>query len=178
MGSKGAKKETLYSLSRERADSDREFALYKKRMLGESHRSAAIMASAFVEHTLVDLLSAKFIRLSGEEFDDLFFSTRGVLSDFASRIDIAYALGLITKSDQKDLTVIRHVRNTFAHAMKDIDFSHKLIRKECFKFSSVLHRDGTPTDEEPREHYILVCHHLAHRFSEASIKLRPPSPPP
>jgi hypothetical protein len=67
-----SKKRSLHSLSREHVISAEDFEAYKKVMFGESHRSGAIMASAFVERALQDLIMAHFINLNQNELNALF----------------------------------------------------------------------------------------------------------
>lgn len=171
MASKG-KKLSLYSLSRENVTSDPdEFNAYKRVIFGEgqSHRSVALMAAAFVEHALLELIKTKLIILNEEEGNALFFDKGATLGTFADRIDIACAMGLISKDQQFHLNIIRRIRNVFAHAIKDIHFDHQLILQECRKFN--LLRIGSidtriESDDAPKEHYTNVCHLLAIDFKQ------------
>jgi hypothetical protein len=75
-------------------------------------------------------------------------------------------MGILSKEQQSNLNIVRRIRNTFAHAVKDIDFHHPLILNECKKFSlrMVSTRTGSESNEAPKEHYIGVCHTLAIDF--------------
>ena len=66
----------------------------------------------------------------------LFHGARAPLGDFASRTDIAYALGLINAGEEVIANVIRGIRNQFAHTLAQIDFSHELIERELSKLSA------------------------------------------
>jgi hypothetical protein len=161
VGSK-SKKQSLYSISRENVASEAEFTAYKKVMFGESHRSCALMASAYVEHMILGLIRTKLIILTEKEENTLFFEEGSTLGTFAARVDIAYGLGLITPEQKSDLNIIRRVRNVFAHAIKDIDFQHPLIQNECEKFKF------RPPSAETRtkDLYIMACHSLGIDFGE------------
>jgi hypothetical protein len=173
VGSKG-KKESLYSLSREFLESEQEDEAYRKAILGESHRSSALMASAFVEHALLDLIMVKLITLSEKDENDLFFGPGSILGTFAARIDIAYAMGLIHDENRSDLNIIRNVRNAFAHSIKDIDFHHPLIKKECRKFRHpiVLARTIVGAVDELKTRYVEACHVLATNFIDRAETIK------
>lgn len=50
---------------------------------------------------------------------------------FASRIGVAKALNLIGSQTLQNLEVIREVRNTFAHAMSDVEFGTPEVANAC-----------------------------------------------
>ena len=65
-----------------------------------------------------------------EVSDDL-FSGHGPLASFAAKIDFAFYLGLISKSDHAELHRIREIRNEFAHALEtDLSFESQLIAQQ------------------------------------------------
>lgn len=168
MASKGAKKETLQTLSRQPLLPD-DLETYMKVISGESDRACALVASSFVEHSLINLLRAAFIDLNETEDDDIFSKNGSALGTFANRIDIAYALGLISKEQTNDLDTIRNIRNVFAHAVKDISFKDPLVKAECKQFKHKLICCGAHTCDEPRHHYSNVCHTLAIELYENNI---------
>jgi hypothetical protein len=55
----------------------------------------------------------------------------GMLSSFSNKIAIAHAFGLIGQKTRDDLDNIRIIRNAFAHAVDQIDFSQEDIAKAC-----------------------------------------------
>jgi len=50
------------------------------------------------------------------------------LGDFASRIEMAFALGWIDEETRKDLTLLRKIRNDFAH---DDDYTLSFAQQSC-----------------------------------------------
>jgi hypothetical protein len=68
--------------------------------------------------------------LSADEFRDL-FEERGPLSDFASKIQVGYAMGLFGPKTKQDLGLIREIRNAFAHSLALISFDTKEIADVC-----------------------------------------------
>ena len=96
MASKGAKKETLYTLSQRQLGSAEEKSAYWMSLVDENDRTVALRACSFVEHELVGLLKVAMIEQTPHDEEALFFKSNAVLSSFHSRIEIARAFGLIT----------------------------------------------------------------------------------
>jgi len=99
----------------------------------ESPRAAVIIASAFLDAQLRNLLSKYFVddpkianELLGSENNP-----DGPLSSFSSRIKAAYCLGLIGKGMYHDLHIIRRIRNKFAHKMHGYTFDEPEIVSWC-----------------------------------------------
>ncbi|GAB5506094.1 MAG: hypothetical protein Rhirs2KO_12570 [Rhizobiaceae bacterium] len=90
-------------------------------------RSAAIISSTHLEDNLRRLIRDKFVKLSDSEDNELFAGDR-LLGSFSAKIKFAHALGVIGPETKKDLDVIRHVRNVFAHARRPVKFDFIEIR--------------------------------------------------
>jgi hypothetical protein len=91
MGKK-RKKPSLHSLSR----SPMNIETYFKELEGESDRACALIAGAAISDALHVLLRRYFINLEESDINRLFHDQRAPLGDFASRTDVAFALGLIS----------------------------------------------------------------------------------
>jgi len=100
------------------------FEAYQK----ESDRSAAILASSFLEEILGETIRSFFVE--DQSVDDI-FKGYSPLSTFSSKIDFAYALGLVTKEMKQDLDTIRKIRNHFAHNWKDVSFDTSPVSDFC-----------------------------------------------
>lgn len=86
-------------------------------------RTAAIMGAAFLEYALKKAITTHLKHDPADpNFDYLFDSDEAPYRDFSSRIRLARAIGVISKEEQEQLDVIRHIRNTFAHSMENITF--------------------------------------------------------
>ncbi|MCQ3977000.1 MAG: hypothetical protein DPW09_26520 [Anaerolineae bacterium] len=99
----------------------------------ESARGAVIIASAFLDAQLRNLIS-KFLIDDSKIVDELLGSEDKPdrpLSSFSSRIKAAYCLGLISKSMYDDLNAIRKIRNKFAHKMHGYTFDEPEIVSWC-----------------------------------------------
>jgi DNA-binding MltR family transcriptional regulator len=98
----------------------------------ETDRGCALMAAAFLDAELEKLLGRHFV--ADDTVRKELLSQNGPLGAFSSRIDLAYALGLIGKQARRDLHLIRKIRNDFAHVAKSLQFSDQPIAQRCEEF--------------------------------------------
>lgn len=115
-GSKGKKKPSIHHLSRDRARSKD----YLDELLGQNDRACALVAASILSQDLLSLIETKLTKLTEEERNLLFYEAQAPLSSFSARIALSYALGLIPSEERSNLTIIRHIRNTFAHTSRSI----------------------------------------------------------
>jgi len=80
----------------------------------ETDRAAVILTSSLIENTLTTLLKNYLIQISTRN-DELFDGPTALLSNFNSKIQFTYRLGLISQKFAHDLNIIRKIRNDFAH---------------------------------------------------------------
>ena len=95
----------------------------------ESPRAAVIIAGAFLDSQLKDLLSKFFV--DDPKVVDKLLGIDRPLSSFSSHIKTAYCLGLISKNIYQDLQVIRKIRNNFAHKTHGYTFDEPEIVNWC-----------------------------------------------
>jgi DNA-binding MltR family transcriptional regulator len=120
-------------------------AIVRETLLKESDRGCAIFGAAILHDDLEDLLRA-FFRTDEDSVKrvvDPLFQTYAPLSTFSSRIQIAFALKLITKDLKYRLDIIRRLRNDFAHESGPIDFDGPGLRDRL----SILIDDGKPPEK-------------------------------
>jgi DNA-binding MltR family transcriptional regulator len=79
----------------------------------ESDRAAAILGLALLDYLLEQVFRR---RLHSHTSEDV-FAFRGALGDFASRTEMAFALGWLDQDTRDDLSLLRRLRNDFAHDM-------------------------------------------------------------
>jgi hypothetical protein len=87
----------------------------------------AMVSSAALDRMLERAIATKLVTLNREMRDRL-FGEFGALRDFSAKIDLAFALGIADRETYKRLTVIRKVRNLFAHSDKGLSFESKSVR--------------------------------------------------
>ena len=104
-------------------------AALEKEFDGASDRAAAIVAGAFIDEVLSDLLRTFFVDDTGN--DRTIFEGTGPLATFSSKINIAYGLGLISASEHRIMHTVRSIRNDFAHELAPISFEDQSIKARC-----------------------------------------------
>jgi len=98
---------------------------------------ALVLASA-LSGCLEAAIRTKMVKLP-KELDKGLFRGYGPLAHFKARIDIAFALGLITPEMYNDLDIIRDVRNRIAHP-EDVptpSFDSPDIIEKCKRLSGM-----------------------------------------
>lgn len=88
--------------------------------------SAAITGVALVETSLERVLTSRLRTLTKEEQERL-FGTRGPLGTFDAKIQIGYAIGVLTKPLTEELDTIRQIRNVFAHSRYPLTFEDAVL---------------------------------------------------
>lgn len=104
-------------------------------VLRSTHASTCITAAALVDEQIAQALRLKMVNLNADLRKRL-FKGYGPLSSFSARIDIAYALGMLSKDIAKEAHTIRGIRNKFAHATKRVNIDSPGIKEECEKLST------------------------------------------
>lgn len=79
-----------------------------------------LVSAAMLDRELMKLLLTRMGQLSDKRAVRIF---NGPLGRFAAKVDVAYAFELIDEELYQDLTVIRNIRNEFAHSTTDISFA-------------------------------------------------------
>ena len=126
-----------------------EFKNFRHSLFEESDRGCALMAAAFIEEKIGELLRAFCIE-NKKSYERL-FENNGALATFSSKIDLAFLLGLIPKNIFDDLQLLRKIRNDFAHNASLITFESTPIKERCFTFSVLV---KTMLRKHPRTYFI------------------------
>jgi DNA-binding MltR family transcriptional regulator len=92
--------------------------------LTDSHH--AIIAAAELDNALQLAILAKMCRLSSD-MKERIFDGYGPLNNFAAKIDIAYALGIIPHEFYESLRKINKIRVKFAHSKTFLNFQYHEI---------------------------------------------------
>lgn len=126
----------------------------------ESDRATALIYAANLDNRLKELLTAYFVDV-GKDFTKSVYEGNGPLGTFSSKISLAYMSGLLSGPENHDLSLIRKIRNHFAHEEHGWDFSRQEIQGRCksFKLIQDLHRkrpDLAYLTTAPRDAFV-VC---------------------
>ncbi len=93
-----------------------------------SDRDAAILGGSILEELLNRLLRKKLVQ--SPIFEDAIENSNGSLSTFSNKIQLSYLMGLISKKMYDNLTVIRKIRNKFAHEIVGSSFENEQIKSK------------------------------------------------
>lgn len=108
---------------------------------GASDRALGIIAGSLVEIHLTKLIRQAFIQEtkvgSKETVQERMFISSGPLGNFSTKINIAFMMGIISEECFKNLTIMREIRNRFAHHTEIGSFNHPEISSRCFNFTLV-----------------------------------------
>lgn len=101
-----------------------DFQLMLTMFKNESDRGAAVLAGGYVENHLALFLKSK---MKDPSIAERMFSSEGPLSTFSQRITLAQAFGFLSKEQCADLSLIKNIRNHFAHHPKEASFDEKPV---------------------------------------------------
>lgn len=123
---------------------------FRKTLNSESDRACALMAAAYLELQLEKLI--KSFLVEDAPVVNRVLGSSGPFGNFASKIDMAYLLGLIPNLVRRDLHLLRKIRNDFAHTHTQIDFTNPTVASRCHE----LKYHGLPEAQEPRRKFVRV----------------------
>jgi hypothetical protein len=97
----------------------------------KNDRALALLFGAFLEQALENGILSHCILMGQDEHQKLFGAPQEASVSFDMKIRFGFALGIYGPDSRDDLTCIRHVRNTFAHAKTDVEFALTTISDVC-----------------------------------------------
>lgn len=92
----------------------------------ESERGSAIVGAALIDDALEELLKTFMVK-SLEKEDELFNGSFAPLATLSAKITLSYRLGLISPKVHSSLTLVRKLRNDFAHVSRQITFETQSV---------------------------------------------------
>lgn len=121
-----------------------EFKNFRMSLSQESDRGSVLMAAAFIEDKLGQLLESFFV--DNKKVRERILKGNGPLATFSTKIDLAFLLGLIPENILNDLHKLRKIRNEFAHNASPLNFETPSIKDRTNSLSvlgTALLRDKT-----------------------------------
>ncbi len=114
-------------------------------LTNESDRGAALIACDYLDHLMENLIVSrmnhnKTIAHDGQKPQMIcakLLKYLAPLSTASSRVDLAHVLGWIGPKMYADLSIIRKVRNSFAHSHRALRFTDEKIGKLCSELNSL-----------------------------------------
>jgi len=137
-----------------------------------SDRASAIVAGSVLETALENALKTRFLE---DQHEVLFKGGMAVLGTFSAKIQLAYAIGSIPRSEFKNLNLVRKIRNHCAHEIQGkVSFSESPLRDYIDEIelpSDVLYSQGeTKRDAFEALFQILFFRLETHRNTFAPFK--------
>lgn len=161
-----------------------------------SPRAFAILAVTYVESVLRVTIASRFVLLAEDELKRL-YNFGSPLNSFSQAIELGFALGLYHQTIHRDLTIVRVIRNVFAHTRKPLSFDTPDIANEIANLQYLKTVKGKPSAPvggitsdtlgpyierglifpTNREKYIETCMFIASALStQIDFSLRPRNP--
>jgi hypothetical protein len=138
---------------------------------GEGDRACAILQATWTELIVERTLRAR-LRYDGAA---QIFDVNGPLGTFSNKIIMAFGMGIFGTKTRHDLTLIRTLRNGFAHCRLPLRFNTPEVKAVCdhlllpdvdalraiptFLLDHPVHNGGEWHDKDhPRQRYIICCY--------------------
>lgn len=111
---------------------------YFKTLIRESDRGTVLLSASRLDELLGELHRAyiRSVAPQDEKFINGLFAPFAPLSSFATKIDLAFAYGLISKIDRHEMNLIRALRNDAAHTTADFDFRIPYVKAQTLEFTA------------------------------------------
>lgn len=129
---------------------------------GESDRGLALVGAAVLDDKLAATLRAFFVE--GKAASQLLEGPNAPIGTFSARADACLALGLIDEVEHAEVSLIRKVRNEFAHGLHGTTFQHERIAGYCSGLTSPLPEDSDYPSSQPRFRFTNAVISLVMRF--------------
>lgn len=140
----------------------------------ESDRAVAILGASMLEDALESALRRALVEHSVTRG---LFGRQGPLATFAAKSDMAFAMGVLSEWEWRDLDRIRRVRNHFAHALRARSFDEQPASQLCDAlFMAEFRRGRTARKPDRRAAFTATCGLLAALLSGTRSKRPKPSP--
>jgi mannitol operon repressor len=154
------------------SDPHKELSDFLAELQMESDRGLALIGAAHLDNQLLTLLQCFFNE--GSSAEKLLLKGNAPLGTFSARVDACRALGFIDDFEYRELSLIRKVRNEFAHSGHGTSFSTELIVGLCANFKSHLPEsvEFPPARYRYTNSVIASASRLFHRPSAAEKQRR------
>ncbi len=123
--------------------------LFRQTLSAETDRGVALVCAAYLDEELRALLEKTFVDVPNT-VGKLFEGT-GPVATFSSRIDLAFATGLLSVESHRALQLIRKIRNDFAHEYGERSFRDQDISARC---RELMPLNPFVDEKDPRNLYI------------------------
>lgn len=124
----------------------------------ETDRGVAILAAAMLDEKLKTILSNFLIQ--GVQSDALLKGSNAPIGTFSAKLNMAFAVGLISSDEYHDAEIIRRIRNDFAHKFDfAFSFENQSVAARCNNF---LNKKHGLEGQNPRTLFVVTAAFLAY----------------
>jgi len=113
-----------------------ELSAFFAELQNETDRGLPLVAAALIDEKLLETLQAFFCE--GKAAERLLSEANSPLGTFSSRIEACFALGLIDEHEYREITLVRKIRNLFAHSRHGLVFTNDKVAGFCSSLTSPL----------------------------------------
>ncbi|HQZ98079.1 MAG TPA: MltR family transcriptional regulator [Pyrinomonadaceae bacterium] len=134
------------------AEDNIDFEAFLQELQTESDRGLALISAALIDEKLLETLLS--FTCEDEVKERLLKSPNAPLGTFSARSDACFALGLIDEFEFREISLLRKVRNEFAHAKHGMSFQNDRVKGLCSAFKSGLPPGAEPDFADARARFI------------------------
>lgn len=133
----------------------------------ETDRGRALVVASLIEEMLEEIL--RNFLLENKETKTLFEAPNAPLSNFSAKSLLCRSLGLISKTEFKDIDILRRIRNEFAHHVLCTFEQQKIADLAASLTTGMEHLDHLPKGnklrvEDPKSRFGMVSTSLVTRL--------------
>jgi len=123
----------------------------------ETDRGLPLVAAALIDEKLFEALQS--FMCAGKAADRLLGEPNAPLGTLSARIEACFALGLIDAFEYQEISLIRKIRNVFAHSKHGLSFKDEKVVGLCASLKSDLPQGSDYPINEARFRFInaTVC---------------------
>lgn len=138
-------------------DHAEDLARFVEELNKETDRGLPLVGAALIDEKLLETLQAFFIE--GKSSKKLLTEGNSPLGTFSAKIETCFALGLIDEFEYQEISLIRKIRNEFAHAKHGLSFQTEKIKGICSSLKSDLPEGSNYPTNNPRFRFTnaIVC---------------------
>ena len=142
-----------------------DLAKFVEELKRETDRGLPLVAAALIDDKLLETLRAFFC--DGPSATKLLDEGNAPLGTFSARAEACFALGLIDDYEYSEITLLRKVRNEFAHAKHGFSFQSPRVQGLCSTLRSNLPEGAGYPINDPRFRFtnaaVAIVLRLYHR---------------
>ncbi|MES9900422.1 MAG: MltR family transcriptional regulator [Sedimenticola sp.] len=131
-----------------RLDQAEDLSKFVDELKRETDRGLPLVGAALIDEKLLETLQSFFCNEKASE--KLLNDGSSPLGTFSSRIELCFALGLIDEFEYREISLLRKVRNAFAHAKHGTSFQTEKIKGFCSTLKSDLPEGEDYPTNDPR----------------------------